>query len=77
MNTNPNDIAMDLRQTASLVRDCRERAGLTQEQVADRLNISQPLVSQWETGVRQPTLWQLAAVCRLAGGRLALRMEAT
>ena len=30
---------------------CRKEAGLSQEQLASRLNISRQAVSRWETGV--------------------------
>ena len=36
------------------LRDARRAAGLTQQQVADRLGVSRRAVSEWETGNRQP-----------------------
>lgn len=34
-----------------VIREKRKALSLTQEQVADRLGVSTPAVSKWETGV--------------------------
>lgn len=47
------------------LRASRERAALTQEQVAGRLDVSRELVSMWETESRQPTRAQLDALAAL------------
>ena len=39
---------------AERLRDARRAKGLTQQQVADRLEVSRRAVSEWETGIRQP-----------------------
>jgi transcriptional regulator with XRE-family HTH domain len=36
------------------LREARRGAGLTQQQVADRLKVSRRAVSEWETGQRRP-----------------------
>lgn len=36
-----------------VIREKRKALSLTQEQVADRLGVSTPAVSKWETGVSQ------------------------
>ncbi len=46
------------------IKELRERAGLTQAQLADRMVVSRSTVANWETGSRLPDLSMLA---RLAG----------
>ena len=38
---------------AKVIRKCRKEAGLTQEEMANRLGVTTPAVSKWETGVSQ------------------------
>ena len=47
---------------AGVLRERRERAGLTQEDLAERADVSARFVSYLETGRRQPTLTALAAL---------------
>ncbi|HZL49031.1 MAG TPA: helix-turn-helix transcriptional regulator [Solirubrobacteraceae bacterium] len=52
--------------TASLLRDARHRAQLTQEDVANRARTAQSAVAAYETGARKPslaTLERLLAAC--------------
>ena len=35
----------------SKISFCRKKAGMSQEELADRLDISRQAVSRWETGV--------------------------
>lgn len=44
------------------IRAAREEVGLTQLQLADRMEISQPVIAALEGGRGNPTLGQLAAV---------------
>ncbi len=66
-------VAMDRRDEhvilafASILRRERERAGLTQEDLAERADISVRFVSFLETGKRQPSLTALAALSRGLG----------
>jgi transcriptional regulator with XRE-family HTH domain len=58
---------------ASLVaREARLRAGLTQQQLADRLETSQSVVARWESGKAQPSLENLERVVRACGFELRL-----
>ena len=45
------------------IQACRKRAGLSQEQLAERLGVSRQAVSKWETGEATPELSKLAALC--------------
>lgn len=45
----------------------RQRAGLSQGEVAERLNVSRQAVSRWETGLTIPSIDNLARLSRLYG----------
>ena len=61
----------------SLVR-IRQHAGLTQADIADRMGISQPQVSELETGTHEPLLSTLQKYHRAVTGRaLELRVTRT
>jgi len=61
---------------ASVLRDARQDAGLTQEDLADRAEVSVRFISFLETGKRQPSLSALAAVSKGLGQPIsALVME--
>jgi transcriptional regulator with XRE-family HTH domain len=44
------------------IRAAREEVGLTQLQLADRMEVSQPVIAALEGGRGNPTIGQLAAV---------------
>ena len=44
---------MDQKKTGNLLKKLRSEKGLTQEQLAEILNVSNRTVSRWETGVSQ------------------------
>lgn len=52
------------RQLVALLRELREAAGLTQEELAVRLQRDQPWVSVVESGQRRIDLIELRDVCR-------------
>lgn len=47
------------------IRQARERAGMTQEELAERLNVSRQAVSKWEKGLSRPTSSKLAALAEI------------
>ena len=47
---------MDQYVTGAMVRRLREERGLTQQQLAERLNVSDKAVSRWETGRGYPDI---------------------
>ena len=49
-------------QIGNKIKQLRYKAGLTQEQLASRLNISAQSVSKWETGVAMPDITLLPAL---------------
>ena len=55
--------------TAELIRTSRVEAGLTQDDVASRLHVSQPLISRWEQNRQTPSISQCVELERLFGMR--------
>jgi len=47
---------MDQVKTGALIRELRTEKGLTQEQLAEKFNVSRRTVSRWETGSNMPDL---------------------
>jgi Zn-dependent peptidase ImmA (M78 family)/transcriptional regulator with XRE-family HTH domain len=77
MNTDPNKIA-SMRSGRAIVGDrfnpamlvtAREAAGMTQKELSAHLNISQPLVGQWETRLALPSQEHIDAMSRVLGMR--------
>ena len=48
--------------TSDIVRIARQRAGLTQQQLADRSGHPRETIARWETGAREPSLASLRAL---------------
>lgn len=49
------------------IKECRQRCGLTQEQVAETLNISRQAVTKWENGQSAPSTENLFRLAQLFG----------
>ena len=47
---------MNQKKTSNFLRELRKAKGLTQEQLAEYLNVSGRTVSRWETGITMPDL---------------------
>ena len=63
---------MDREAIAALIRSSRERAGLTQGALADRLRTTQPVVSRWESGRDDLRLATLERILRACGFRMTV-----
>lgn len=61
----------DYAKFVRLLRQSREAAGLTQEQLAQRLGQGQSFVSKFERGERRLDIVELNAVCHAIGISLA------
>lgn len=48
----------------SRIRMYRKESGLTQEQLADKINVTKSRVSNWEQGINRPDAYILADICR-------------
>jgi transcriptional regulator with XRE-family HTH domain len=60
--------------SADLVRIARQRAGLTQQELADRSGHPRETIARWETGVREPSLATLRALVEAANLELVLNL---
>ena len=54
---------MDQEKIGRFLGQVRREQGLTQEQLAQRLGVSQRTVSRWETGRNMPDISMLTALC--------------
>lgn len=50
---------MDNQQTGKLIQELRKKKGLTQQQLADKLNLSNKTISKWESGSGSPDISNL------------------
>ncbi len=46
------------------IRKYRKESGLTQEQLAEKINVTKSRVSNWEQGINRPDTDILGAICR-------------
>src|SRR5438309_11144439 len=53
--------------TATLIREARRRAGLSQVELAERLSRPQSSVARWERGARTPSLEVVREVAQACG----------
>lgn len=58
---------MDQAGTGRLIADCRKGKGLTQAQLAEKLNITDRAVSKWETGKSMPDASVMLELCQILG----------
>ena len=60
---------------ASAVMDARNRAGLTQKQLARKMGTTQPVVARLESGRVRPSMRTLERLAAATGSRLLIRFE--
>lgn len=61
--------------SGGLLREARQRAGLTQAQLAEQAGTTQSVISAYESGHRQPALTTLAALVEAADLELDVRIR--
>ena len=61
---------------ASAVIDVRNRAGLTQEELARKMGTTQPVVARLEGGRTRPSMRTLQRLAEATGSRLLISFEA-
>ena len=49
------------------LRECRLQAGLTMQQLADKINVRYLSIYRWETGKRSPALVHVVAIAEAFG----------
>lgn len=64
-----------IEEGAQLIRAAREDAGLTQSELATRAGITQPNLSQMESGQRQPSAEMLERILRAADYRPSVPLQ--
>ena len=65
-----------MRRGGELIREARLRAGITQQELAERLGTSQPVIARWEKGHRSPTVDALVRAVRACGLDVAISIVA-
>jgi ribosome-binding protein aMBF1 (putative translation factor) len=60
---------------ARAVMDVRNRAGLTQEELARKMGTTQPVVARLESGRTRPSMRTLARLAEATGSRLLISFE--
>lgn len=68
-------MSTDRSSAGALLREARLEAGLTQAELAERANMTQSVVSAYETGRRQPSLRMLQRLVRATGGQLEVAVR--
>lgn len=58
---------MDQIKIGTFIKELRKEKGLTQEQLAEILNVSGGTVSRWETGTNMPDISLLASMADTLG----------
>lgn len=58
---------MDNIQTGKLIAELRKQQGLTQQQLADKLNLSNKTISKWESGSGSPDIANLPILADALG----------
>lgn len=62
---------MDQKKIGTFIAELRKGKNLTQEQLGERLGVSQRTVSRWETGKNMPDISLLSRLCEILGISLA------
>ena len=58
---------MDNVKTGKFIAQCRRGLGLTQQQLADKLNLSNKTISKWESGSGSPDIFNLPILADTLG----------
>ena len=58
---------MDLIKIGKFIADCRKEKSITQEQLADKLYITNRAVSKWERGLSLPDADKMLDLCKILG----------
>lgn len=64
-----------MRSAGSVLRDARQRAGLSQSELARRADVSQPVISAYENDHRDPSLATLTKLVEATGHQIQLNLS--
>ena len=53
--------------TGTMIKRLRENRKITQQQLAEKMNVSDKAISKWETGTSDPSTMNLLAIAHLYG----------
>ena len=56
--------------------EARTRAGLTQQELADRMGTTQPVIARLESGRQKPTTKTLERIAKATGSKVEIRLVA-
>lgn len=56
---------MDQIKVGKFIADCRKKQQLTQEQLAEKLNVSDRAISKWENGICLPDASNMLELCKI------------
>lgn len=60
---------------AHVIREARLRSGLTQEELAARIDTTQSAIARWESGKVEPSHRMLVGLIEACGFRFAFRLD--
>ena len=61
----------------AVIREARRRSGLSQAELARRAHVSQPVISAYESGRREPGMSMLTKLVEASGHTLSIELVAT
>lgn len=65
----------ELQQELKLIREIRQKLGLSQEELAERIGVQQPAISKLEKGQQTLTLGKLTSVVTALGGEWEINLK--
>ena len=71
----PDTVTLSRLDAAGLVREARTIAGVTQQELAERLGTKQSVISRWERGIEVPRVDTLARILQACGFEADLRFR--
>ena len=71
----PDSVTLSRLDAAGLIREARTIAGLTQQELAERLGTKQSVISRWERGIEVPRVDTLARILQACGFEADLRFR--
>jgi transcriptional regulator with XRE-family HTH domain len=60
-------VSMDAKTFGARLREMREKAGLTQKELAEKTGIGQASISSWEQGLREPLIGNVPILAEALG----------
>lgn len=58
-----------------LIRSARKKAGLTQEELAEKIGVKRGAIARWESGVRMPRFGYVMKIASATGNRIEILFQ--